>query len=129
MPTQVRTVRQLEFLPNSFGRGASQVQPEPPRRPTSMLFLFNLLFFLCLTCEQTLGVLSQDGLMRFINIQTCKLLFHLGSHDNSISTVAISPNGRYMAAIMDNGRINVYSIHSLTQTFNKVILSITANSL
>lgn len=95
-----------------------------------MLFVFNLLlFFLYLTCEQTLGVLSQDGLMRFINIQTCKLLFHLGSRDSSISTVAISPNGRYMAAIMDNGRINVYSIHSLTQTFNKVILSTTANSL
>lgn len=74
-------------------------------------------------------MLSQDGLMRFINIQTCKLLFHLGSRDTSISMVAISPNGRYMAAIMDNGRINVYSIHSLTQTFNKVILSTTANSL
>lgn len=67
--------------------------------------------------------------MRFINVQTCKLLFHLGSPDNAISTVAISPNGRHMAAIIDNGSINVYSIHSLTQELPKVTVSITANSL
>lgn len=30
MPTQVRTVRQLEFLPDSFDRGASQVQQDLP---------------------------------------------------------------------------------------------------
>lgn len=58
--------------------------------------------------------------MRFINIQTFKLLFHLGSCENAISTVAVSPNGRHMAAVMDSGSINVYSIHSLTQEFNKV---------
>uniref|UniRef100_A0A671WWC4 TBC1 domain family member 31 n=1 Tax=Sparus aurata TaxID=8175 RepID=A0A671WWC4_SPAAU len=91
MPTQVRTVRQLEFLPDSFDGGASQ----------------------------TLGVLSQDGMMRFINIHTCKLLFHMGSHDNAITTVAVSPNGRHVAAIMDNGSINVYSVQSLTQELNK----------
>ncbi|XP_045899928.1 TBC1 domain family member 31 isoform X2 [Micropterus dolomieu] len=91
MPTQVRTVRQLEFLPESFDGGASQ----------------------------TLGVLSQDGVMRFINIHTCKLLFHMGSHDDAISTVAVSPNGRHVVAIMDNGSINVYSIQSLTQELNK----------
>ncbi|KAM6994460.1 TBC1 domain family member 31 [Tautogolabrus adspersus] len=91
MPTQVRTVRQLEFLPDSFDGGASQ----------------------------TLGVLSQDGLMRFINIHTCKLLFQMGSHDEAITTVAVSPNGRHIVAIMDNGSINVYSIQSLTQELNK----------
>uniref|UniRef100_H3DP21 TBC1 domain family member 31 n=1 Tax=Tetraodon nigroviridis TaxID=99883 RepID=H3DP21_TETNG len=92
MPTQVRAVRQLEFLPDTFDRGASQ----------------------------TLGVLSQDGVMRFIDVQTCKLLFHLGSPDIAISTAAVSPNGRHMAAVMDNGSINVYSIHSLTQEFHKL---------
>ncbi|KAA8591499.1 hypothetical protein FQN60_016873 [Etheostoma spectabile] len=81
MPTQVRTVRQLEFLPDSFDGGASQA----------------------------LGVLSQDGLMRFINIHTCKLLFHMGSHDDAITSAAVSPNGRHVVAIMDNGSINVYS--------------------
>ncbi|KAM4579996.1 TBC1 domain family member 31 [Odontesthes bonariensis] len=91
MPSQVRTVRQLEFLPDSFDGGASQ----------------------------TLGVLSQDGVMRFINIHTCKLLFHMGSHDGAITTVAVSPNGRHIAAIMDNGSINIYSVQSLTQELNK----------
>ncbi|XP_033959344.1 TBC1 domain family member 31 isoform X4 [Pseudochaenichthys georgianus] len=92
MPTQVRTVRQLDFLPDSFDRGASQ----------------------------TLGVLSQDGVMRFINIHTCKLLFHMGSHDDAITTATVSPNGRHVVAIMDNGSINVYSVQSLTQELNKV---------
>ncbi|XP_031134183.1 TBC1 domain family member 31 [Sander lucioperca] len=91
MPTQVRTVRQLEFLPDSFDGGASQ----------------------------TLGVLSQDGVMRFINIHTCKLLFHMGSHDDAITTAAVSPNGRHVVAIMDNGSINVYIVQSLTQEVNK----------
>ncbi|XP_049440523.1 TBC1 domain family member 31 isoform X1 [Epinephelus fuscoguttatus] len=91
MPTQVRTVRQLEFLPDSFDGGASQ----------------------------TLGVLSQDGVMRFINIHNCKLLFHMGSHDDAITTVAVSPNGRHVVAIMDNGSINIYSVQSLTQELNK----------
>ncbi|TMS10562.1 TBC1 domain family member 31 [Larimichthys crocea] len=95
MPTQVRTVRQLEFLPDSFDGGASQ----------------------------TLGVLSQDGVMRFINIHTCKLLFHMGSHDDAIITVAVSPNGRHVVAIMDNGSINVYSVQSLTQELNKAVVS------
>ncbi|XP_028985560.1 TBC1 domain family member 31 [Betta splendens] len=91
MPTQVRTVRQLEFLRDSFDGGANQM----------------------------LGVLSQDGILRFINIHTCKLHFHIGSHDNAISTAAISPNGRHVVAIMDNGSINIYSVQNLTQELNK----------
>ncbi|XP_029958071.1 TBC1 domain family member 31 [Salarias fasciatus] len=91
MPSQVRTVRQLEFLPDSFDGGASQ----------------------------TLGVLSQDGVMRFINIHTCKLLFHVGSHDDAITAVAVSPTGRHIVAIMDNGSISIYCVHSLTQELNK----------
>ncbi|CAL8248434.1 unnamed protein product [Lota lota] len=91
MPAVVRTVRQLHFLPDSFDGGASQ----------------------------TLGVLSQDGVMRFINIHTCKLLFHLGSHDQAITTVTVSPSGRHVAAVMDDGSINVYSIHSLNQDLSK----------
>lgn len=91
MPTQVRTVRQLEFLPDSFDGGASQ----------------------------TLGVLSQDGVMRFINIHTCKLLFQMGSHDDAITAVAVSPNGRHVVAVMDNGSLNIYSVQNLTQELNK----------
>uniref|UniRef100_A0A8C5CFF4 TBC1 domain family member 31 n=1 Tax=Gadus morhua TaxID=8049 RepID=A0A8C5CFF4_GADMO len=91
MPAVVRTVRQLHFLPDSFDGGASQ----------------------------TLGVLSQDGVMRFVNIHTCKLLFHLGSNEQAITTATVSPNGRHVAAVMDDGSINVYSIHSLSQDLNK----------
>ncbi|XP_051920616.1 TBC1 domain family member 31 [Hippocampus zosterae] len=91
MPTQVRTVRQLEFLPDSFDGGSSQ----------------------------TLGVLGQDGIMHFINIHTSRVLFHLGSHSNAINTVTFSPTGRHVVAILDDGSISVYSVPSLTDDLNK----------
>ncbi|XP_011943603.1 PREDICTED: TBC1 domain family member 31 isoform X3 [Cercocebus atys] len=91
MPTKVRAIRHLEFLPDSFDAGSNQV----------------------------LGVLSQDGIMRFINIQTCKLLFEIGSLDEGISSSVISPHGRYIASIMENGSLNVYSVQALTQEINK----------
>lgn len=31
--------------------------------------------------SQTVGILSQDGIVRFVNIHTCKLLFEVGSHE------------------------------------------------
>ncbi|XP_060099237.1 TBC1 domain family member 31 [Heteronotia binoei] len=91
MPTKVRAVRHLEFLADSFDGGSNQV----------------------------LGVLSQDSIMRFINIQTCKLLFDVGSHEEGISTAALSPSGRYIAAVMENGSLSLYSIQALTQELNK----------
>ncbi|KAM9307966.1 TBC1 domain family member 31 [Gastrophryne carolinensis] len=91
MPSNVRSVRQLEFLPDSFDGGSSQV----------------------------LGVLSQDGIMRFINIQTCKLVFDIGSHDDGLVTSAVSPNGRYIASIMENGSVNLYNVQALTNEINK----------
>ncbi|XP_039320439.1 TBC1 domain family member 31 isoform X2 [Saimiri boliviensis] len=91
MPTKVRAIRHLEFLPDSFDAGSNQV----------------------------LGVLSQDGIMRFINIQTCKLLFEIGSLDEGISSSVISPHGRYIASILENGSLNIYSVQALTQEINK----------
>ncbi|XP_073488310.1 TBC1 domain family member 31 [Aquarana catesbeiana] len=91
MPSTVRSVRQLKFLPDSFDGGSSQV----------------------------LGVLSQDGIMRFISIQTCKLVFDIGSHDDGIVTSSVSPNGRYIASVMDNGSVNLYSVQALTKEINK----------
>ncbi|XP_069322127.1 TBC1 domain family member 31 isoform X2 [Eulemur rufifrons] len=91
MPTKVRAIRHLEFLPDSFDAGSNQV----------------------------LGVLSQDGIMRFVNIQTCKLLFEIGSLDEGISSSVISPHGRYIASIMENGSLNIYSVQALTQEINK----------
>ncbi|NXK23138.1 TBC31 protein, partial [Arenaria interpres] len=91
MPAKVRAVRHLEFLPDSFDGGSNQV----------------------------LGVLSQDNIMRFISIETCKLLFDIGSHEEGISTAAISPNGRYIASVMENGSLNLYSVQALTQEGNQ----------
>lgn len=91
MPTKVRAIRHLEFLPDSFDAGSNQA----------------------------LGVLSQDGIMRFINIQTCKLLFEIGSLDEGISSSVISPHGRYIASVMENGSLNIYSVQALTQEINK----------
>ncbi|XP_066434904.1 TBC1 domain family member 31 isoform X3 [Eleutherodactylus coqui] len=91
MPPRVRGVRQLEFLPDNFDGG----------------------------CSQVLGVLSQDGIMRFINIQTCKLVFDVGSHDDSIVTSSVSPSGRHIASIMEDGSINLYSVQALTKVVNK----------
>lgn len=65
-------------------------------------------------------MLSQDGIMRFINIQTCKLLFEIGSLDEGISSAVVSPHGRYIASIMENGSLNIYSVQALTQEINKV---------
>ena len=65
-------------------------------------------------------MLSQDGIMRFVNIQTCKLLFEIGSLDDGITSSIISPHGRYIAAIMENGSLNIYSVHTLTKEINKV---------
>ncbi|XP_036395511.1 TBC1 domain family member 31 [Megalops cyprinoides] len=91
MPPKVRTVRQLEFLPDSFDGGSSQI----------------------------LGVLSQEGIMRFINIQTCKLLFDIGCIDNAITAVAISPSGHHIVTVMDSGGLSIYSVQALTQEVNK----------
>ncbi|XP_033368324.1 TBC1 domain family member 31 isoform X6 [Parus major] len=91
MPEKVRSVRHLEFLPDSFDGGSNKV----------------------------LGVLSQDNVMRFINIESCKLLFDIGSPEEGISTAVISPNGRYIASVMENGSLNLYSVQALTQEENK----------
>uniref|UniRef100_A0A670Y400 TBC1 domain family member 31 n=1 Tax=Pseudonaja textilis TaxID=8673 RepID=A0A670Y400_PSETE len=91
MPTKVRAIRHLEFLSDSFDGGSNQV----------------------------LGVLSQDNIMRFININTCKLLFDLGSHEEGLSMATMSPSGRYIAAVMENGSLSIYSIQALTQEINK----------
>jgi len=58
--------------------------------------------------------------MRFVDIHTCKLLFRMGSHEDAITAVTVSPNGRHVVAIMDNGSVNIYRVLSLTQELNKV---------
>ncbi|XP_053349532.1 TBC1 domain family member 31 [Clarias gariepinus] len=91
MQPEVRTVRNLDFLPDTFDGGSSQI----------------------------LGVLSQDGLMRFINIHTCKQLFEIGSQDDAINLAAVCPKGRHVVAVMDCGALRVYNVQALTQEINK----------
>ena len=69
---------------------------------------------------QILGVLCQDGIMRFINIHTCKLIFDIGSHDVRITNVSLGPTGRHVVCVLDTGDIRVYSVQALTQEVNKV---------
>nr|XP_061789654.1 TBC1 domain family member 31-like [Nerophis lumbriciformis] len=101
MPTPIRTVRQLEFLPNRFDG----------------------------TSSQTLGVLSQDGIMRFININTSKLLFYIGSRNNTINTVAVSPTACYVAAILDDGSISIFSIQSLLEELSLPQVTIVSDNV
>ncbi|XP_033626137.1 TBC1 domain family member 31-like [Asterias rubens] len=91
MPVKVRVVKQLEFLPESFDGGSSQI----------------------------VGVLSQDGIMRFLNITTCKMLFDLGTLEDRVSGVSVNPTGRHITAVVESGCMNVYSVPALMSDFNK----------
>ncbi|XP_074757231.1 TBC1 domain family member 31 [Athene noctua] len=41
------------------------------------------------------------------------------NHEEGISTAAVSPNGRYIASVMENGSLNLYSVQALVQEGNK----------
>lgn len=68
---------------------------------------------------QTLGVLSQDGIIRFISIHTCKLLFDVGGVENRINNAAVSPGGRYLVAVMEDGSLHVYNLHTMSEELSK----------
>ncbi|XP_077865316.1 TBC1 domain family member 31-like [Saccoglossus kowalevskii] len=91
LPNKVKVVKQLEFLPESFDGGSSQV----------------------------VGVLSQDGIMRFVNVNTCKLLFDIGTLDDRIHHVTVSSHGRFIVAVTESGKTNIYSAQALTAELNK----------
>ncbi|KAK6174116.1 hypothetical protein SNE40_017453 [Patella caerulea] len=91
LPNKVTSVKQVEFLPDSFHTGVDQV----------------------------LGVLCQDGIMRFINIDTCKLLFDIGMVDNKVYNSTISPAARHIICNMEDGSVHVYSVAALSAELNK----------
>ncbi len=70
--------------------------------------------------SQILGVLSQDGVMRFINIQSCKQIFEIGSNEDAITLAAICPKGHHIVAVMDSGALRIYDVRSLTPDVSKV---------
>ena len=67
-----------------------------------------------------LGVLCQDGISRFINIHTCKLLFDIGEVTNKVNNVSVSPNGRYVITVNEDGTMGVYNLQTLSAEINKV---------
>uniref|UniRef100_A0A673JBB1 TBC1 domain family member 31 n=2 Tax=Sinocyclocheilus rhinocerous TaxID=307959 RepID=A0A673JBB1_9TELE len=91
MPPKVKTVRFVDFLPDSFDGGSNQI----------------------------LGVLSQDDVLRFINIQSCKQFFEIGSHEDAITLAAICPKGHHIVAVMDSGALRIYDVRSLTPEISK----------
>ncbi|KAH3775121.1 hypothetical protein DPMN_176518, partial [Dreissena polymorpha] len=91
MPDKVTSIKQLLFLSENFDEGASQV----------------------------LGVLCQDGILRFINIHTCKLLFDVGEVGNKVNNVTASPNGRYIVTVNEDGTMNVCCLQALSSEINK----------
>ena len=54
-------------------------------------------------------------------VLTCPCLYNFMQ---MISNFSISPNGRYVVAVMDNGNINVYSVPALSQHFTKVFCTV-----
>jgi len=58
--------------------------------------------------------------MRFINIHSCKLMFDMGELTNKINNVSVSPNGRYIIAVNEDGAVGVFSLQTLSAELNKV---------
>lgn len=80
LPSKVRHVKQLFFLVEPCDAGASEI----------------------------LGVLAQDGILRFVNIHTCKLVFQMGSPDQMIGSVCVSLDGRHIVAVTERGNLQVF---------------------
>lgn len=91
LPNKVTFVKQLVFLPEKFDNGSSQI----------------------------LGALCQDGIARFMNITSCKLLFDVGTLESRVHFLVISPGGKHMLGLMDSGDMNIYSLATLTCEVNK----------
>ena len=66
-------------------------------------------------------MLSQDGIMRFINVDSCKLLFDVGAIHDRVSSATVSPNGRHIVTVMTSGDLCVYDVRALTSDLNNVI--------
>jgi len=66
------------------------------------------------------GVLCQDGIVRFIDVGTFAQLFDVGRLDDRISNFIIASSGRHIVAVMDSGNINIYNAHALAKQLNQV---------
>ena len=91
LPDKVKAVKQVEFLAEKFADGANQL--------------------LC--------VLSKEGILRTIHVHNCNLIFDIGDVKNPILNFAVSANGKYIVAVMDNGAMHVFSVKALTAHVSK----------
>ncbi|CAG5135897.1 unnamed protein product [Candidula unifasciata] len=92
MPTHVKTVKQVEFVPYISSQGI----------------------------DQMLAVLSQDGVLQFIHTDSCKLLFDIGNVELKVLFVTIDSLGQYAVTVMDDGKLHIYSIAALLAEHNKL---------
>lgn len=58
--------------------------------------------------------------MRFVHIHNCKLLFDVGTLDDRIQMVAVSPAGRHIVTTTESGILQVYSVPALMTDYNRV---------
>ncbi len=72
---------------------------------------------------QSLGFLAQDGILRFIDIHTCKLLFQLGSQENRLSSAHASPDGATITCVSERGNLLLYDVPAASHNLHKVSLS------
>ena len=69
-----------------------------------------------------LGVLCQDGIVRFIDIGTFAQLFDVGRLDDRVCNFLVGSSGRHIVAVMDSGNIHIYSAHTLAKQLNQVTM-------
>lgn len=79
---------------------------------------------------QILGVLSQDGIARFVDLNTCQILFQLVPpvESDKLTSICLSAHGGdFIIATTEAGRFVIYSIKSLCPNFNQVCVNLFKN--
>ena len=71
LPPKIKNIKQLLFVPNSFDVYINEVHNVT-------------IYYIALYVDQILGILAQDGILRFITITDCKQLFQLGCKEDAV---------------------------------------------
>lgn len=46
-------------------------------------------------------------------------MFDVGGVENRINNAAVSPGGRYLVAVMEDGSLHVYNLHTMSEELSK----------
>ncbi|XP_066936715.1 TBC1 domain family member 31-like [Clytia hemisphaerica] len=97
------------YLWNMDNRQLIQVieLPDKVKSVKDIQFVTNVM---ALNQHQLLGVLAQDGVIRFIDTNNCSLKAELGSTSKRIHSFLLSMNSQYIGLIMDNGEIALHHL-------------------